>query len=77
MCVNVDYRLAPEFSFPIPVNDAWDSLKWVSIAFDEIHFQATDKDDPSRSLATPSSSALIRHEGSCSMANLQEQTWLL
>lgn len=28
--VDVDYRLAPEFPFPIPVNDSWDALKWVS-----------------------------------------------
>ncbi|KAJ4258892.1 hypothetical protein NW762_007979 [Fusarium torreyae] len=30
VCVNVDYRLAPEFAFPIPVNDAWDALKWIA-----------------------------------------------
>lgn len=29
VCVSVDYRLAPEFKFPIGVNDAWDSLQWV------------------------------------------------
>jgi acetyl esterase/lipase len=28
--VDVDYRLAPEFPFPTPVNDSWDALKWVS-----------------------------------------------
>lgn len=27
--VNVDYRLAPEHQFPIPVNDACDAAKWV------------------------------------------------
>jgi acetyl esterase/lipase len=27
--LNVEYRLAPEFKFPLPVNDAWDSVKWV------------------------------------------------
>jgi acetyl esterase/lipase len=30
VAVNVDYRLAPEFSFPTPVYDAYDALKWVS-----------------------------------------------
>ena len=28
--VNVEYRLAPEFGFPIPTNDAYASLRWVS-----------------------------------------------
>lgn len=27
--VNVDYRLAPEFKFPIPVHDCYDVVKWV------------------------------------------------
>ncbi|ORX89643.1 hypothetical protein K493DRAFT_289050 [Basidiobolus meristosporus CBS 931.73] len=26
--VNVDYRLAPEYKFPIPVNDCYDALEW-------------------------------------------------
>jgi acetyl esterase/lipase len=29
--LNVDYRLAPENPFPIPVNDAWDALKWACV----------------------------------------------
>lgn len=28
--VSIDYRLAPENKFPIPVNDCYDSLQWVS-----------------------------------------------
>ena len=27
--VNVDYRLAPEYKFPVPVYDCYDALKWV------------------------------------------------
>ena len=28
--ISVDYRLAPEYRFPVATNDAWDALKWVS-----------------------------------------------
>ena len=30
VALNVDYRLAPESPFPVPVNDAWDSVKSAS-----------------------------------------------
>ena len=29
IAVNVDYRLAPEHPFPVPIVDAYDALKWV------------------------------------------------
>lgn len=30
--VNVEYRLAPEFAWPVPVEDAWDALEWVRVS---------------------------------------------
>ncbi|TKA81334.1 hypothetical protein B0A55_02753, partial [Friedmanniomyces simplex] len=30
VAVNVSYRLGPENKWPVPSNDAWDSLKWVA-----------------------------------------------
>lgn len=29
--VNVDYRLAPEYPYPVPVEDSYTALLWVSI----------------------------------------------
>lgn len=34
--INVDYRLAPEFKFPIPVYDSYDAVKWTA-AHPELH----------------------------------------
>ena len=34
VCLNVDYRLAPENKFPACVDDAWDALEWVSHGMD-------------------------------------------
>lgn len=36
VAVNVGYRLAPEFPFPTPVNDAYDALKWTAAHFEEM-----------------------------------------
>jgi len=36
VAVNVDYRLAPEYPFPTPVNDAYDALKWTADNFTEL-----------------------------------------
>ncbi len=30
VCINVDYRLAPEHKFPTPINDCWDALQWAA-----------------------------------------------
>ncbi|KAI0128616.1 alpha/beta hydrolase fold-3 domain-containing protein [Xylariales sp. AK1849] len=30
VCVNVEYRLAPEHPFPTWINDSWDALKWAA-----------------------------------------------
>lgn len=27
---DVDYRLSPEYKFPIPVNDCWEAFNWVA-----------------------------------------------
>lgn len=36
IAVNVDYRLAPENPFPVPINDAYDAFKWVAANFKEL-----------------------------------------
>jgi acetyl esterase/lipase len=30
MVVDVDYRLAPEFVFPVAIYDSWAAIQWVS-----------------------------------------------
>ncbi|KAF2763314.1 alpha/beta-hydrolase [Pseudovirgaria hyperparasitica] len=36
VCINVDYRLAPEHPFPRPVLDCWDALKWVAENYESL-----------------------------------------
>ena len=38
--ISVDYRLAPEFPFPVPLNDCYAALLWV---FDNAHMLKIDK----------------------------------
>ncbi|KAK9759612.1 hypothetical protein K7432_017213 [Basidiobolus ranarum] len=39
--VNVEYRLAPENKFPIPVNDCYDALEWAIANAEELHVDAS------------------------------------
>jgi acetyl esterase len=34
--VSVDYRLAPEYMFPVAVNDAWDATQWLAAHGDDL-----------------------------------------
>ncbi|MBU3722699.1 MAG: alpha/beta hydrolase [Limnohabitans sp.] len=38
--ISVDYRLAPEYRFPIATNDAWDAVQWVSKSAESMGLQA-------------------------------------
>ncbi|KIW22106.1 uncharacterized protein PV07_12522 [Cladophialophora immunda] len=51
ICVNVDYRLAPEYPFPTGVNDSWDALKWIAEHTAEL------KADPSKGFIVEGCSA--------------------
>lgn len=37
---DVDYRLAPENKYPIPVEDSWAAFNWVRISFSQVVFDA-------------------------------------
>ena len=37
--ISVDYRLAPEYRFPIATNDAWDAVQWVSKSAESMGLQ--------------------------------------
>ena len=41
VAVNVDYRLAPEHPFPVPIHDAYDALKWTAANLDTLHVDAS------------------------------------
>ena len=36
VCISANYRLAPEFTFPYAVHDAWDTLVWSAAKADEL-----------------------------------------
>lgn len=36
LVISIDYRLAPEYKFPIPVNDCYDSLLWATDNMDSL-----------------------------------------
>lgn len=47
--VNVDYRLAPEHPFPVPLDDAWEAVQWAVAHAPEL------KADPARLIVAGSS----------------------
>jgi acetyl esterase/lipase len=32
VALSVDYRMAPGYTFPVPIDDSWDALKWVKLS---------------------------------------------
>lgn len=51
VCVNVEYRLAPEYPFPTWINNAWDALQWCAQHASELGA------DPSREFVVGGGSA--------------------
>lgn len=51
VCVNVDYRLAPEHRFPTAVHDCWDAVQWAAKNASEL------KADPSKGFIVGGTSA--------------------
>lgn len=40
VCLNVDYRLGPEWPFPVAINDAWDALQWTAANYSTSRYLA-------------------------------------
>ncbi|TKA71637.1 hypothetical protein B0A55_07573 [Friedmanniomyces simplex] len=67
VAVNISYRLGPENKWPVPSNDAWDSLKWVAAHAAELGA------DPSKGFIVGGISAGATHALALTNLSLQEK----